>query len=596
MILVSSCGAYLALRNHLRFDDEKEQTNFSDPATKMFATTTFFVLLVISLFSLELTVYGRTWAFFVLMSLMTGVAVFGIMSFDLSKGTRNLLLGQIFSIFLVLRLSLFQQFPSSVLGGDPLRHMSTMLEIAMLGKTIPGSYYAGFPGMYFASLILSEFTALDIRSSYILALTAFELVGYLFIFLLTKHLTNTRVALLSTLMLSILQTTIRWGWWLTPTTIGLSLLPLLVYCLLQNNRNSNLQYKIILMFLLSFVIITHTFSTFVFFVIMLLMYVALRWLGLMKRAEHKREAISPLILKDHALIFIFALAFLSYWSFAASQSPYQQSFIQEVALSLEFGFRINIRTLYVPPLTFPEWVAARAGAASFESLAIFGCLFMISTRHGSLNRFLLSVAALSLTALTFGLQALNLSELLPLRWLPFADYLTVAAAALALYLTALFIRRFGLRRFILIIMVSSIAFANVMAPEASFDSPFATPQNSYRYALLASEMEGANFLSHAYNGPVLTDEYFRYDGPLYNLQAVGLTPQQVSSHSFNNAGLLIFRKYDVSTGLIVFTSSAEGTMQLPPDYENTLSSNAQLNKIYSSNTLSAFLPSSQENS
>jgi hypothetical protein len=104
-------------------------------------------------------------------------------------------------------------------------------------------------------------------------------------------------------------------------------------------------------------------------------------------------------------------------------------------------------------------------------------------------------------------------------------------------------------------------------------------------------MTGANFLAQAYNGTILTDAYYSQDPALRDHEAKTLTPEEIRLNaSIDTTQMLMLRKYVETAGIMVWTSSAEGSLQLPPDYENMFSSSSRWNKMYSSNTISSYVP------
>ena len=586
LILIASCGLYLALRNRLQIDEDcQARLSGLRPASQILVALMFLLILVTSLGILHGSLYGRPPLFFLLSSTMCGIAAFEILSFPPSRLARGLLLGQILALFLVLRLSLFQQFPSSMLGNDPWYHLGFLLDLARTGHIPPGWVtqeglgYSSFPGMHIAVTTFSEVACLDIRTSFILTLASFEVVGLLFVFLLAESVANTRVALLSALMLSFLQSSVRWGWTITPTTVGISLMPLLVYAVLCAKIETRGQYRLLTILFLLFMIPTHSFSTFVLFVLMTTLYLAPRLITLKGQS---RSASEPTILGP-ILLALYGLVFIAYWVFA---SP----FIVFVTLTVSYGFRWTIRRILALDVSFGALVLSRVGAEFSQAFAVLGSLLMISERNASRRRLALSMGGLALMAVVAVSGALNLEELQPSRWVGFAQYLTIPAASLAVYSITLLVRRLGLRRLFLVALVSSMALMNVLAPEASFDSPIAAQQSSFRFALVKSEMLGADFASQASDGPILTDAYFTFVPSLRGKNVKPLSPDNIPPQSSEDISLFLLREYVVSTSLYVYTSHTEGFMRLPTDYEELLGSSAQWNKVYSSDTLSGYVP------
>jgi hypothetical protein len=585
MVLVVSCGVYVVCRNRLQISEGQEgQAAVFRPIIAI----VFFAVISLGLALLKASLYGRVTLFFLLTALAAGIVAWEIVSFPVSRRTRNLLLGQIFVLFLVLRLSLFEQFPSSMLGIDPWYHFCFLTNIASKGEISLSSQYGQFPAMHIVAVSFWEIAHVDLRVSFILTSTLFGLVCFLFTFALAQSLTDSRVALVCVLLLTILQSSIRWGWWITPNTVGLYLLPMIVYAVVARKPKQATQYQFITILTLVLLIVTHAFSTFVILVVLTLLYLASRLPRLRFSDMPKSVGLGFL------LLVLYGLLFLSYWIFGLSQFYWWKTgpiagFFGEIVMVLEYGFRF-MRQVFAPALSFSELLVTRSGPAVMLAFAILGSLIMLSPRHGSSKRFTLSLAGLALIALAFGLQALGLDELLPGRWIGFAQYLTMVPASIGIYSASLLVRRFGARRLLIVALILSIAVVNIMAPEASFDSPLATRRNSYRWGLLVSEMSGANFLAEVYKGPILTDEYFRQCPALCDRDARGLRPEEVRANaSIGTTQMLMLRKYVETAGIMVFTERAEGFLQLAPDYENTFCSSSRWNKMYSSNTLSGYV-------
>ena len=546
--------------------------------SQMLVSAVFFLILAASLLVLHSTLYGRSPLFFVLISIAAGLAAFEIFSFPASNHWNNLILGQVLLLFLSIRASLFQQFPSSVLGDDPWYHFSLLLEIARAGHVPAASRYSDYPGIHVAVVTLAELSGFDVRTSFILTLFSFELVGFAFMFYLAKSVSNRQVAVLSTLLMTILQTSVRWGWWITPTTIGISLMPVLVYVALFAKPELSRRYKTIAVLLMCFIILSHTLSTAVLFVLMAVLYVALRLSG-WKAEPGRRRGSVPL---GPALLLLFATASLGYWVLGSRS-------VEFIALAVERGLRWNIRRFFALDVSFPEVVVTRIGADIIQALAVLGSLLMISRLDRNWKRFALSLGTLSFMGIVVAIQSPAFVEIVPSRWVGFAQLITIPAASIALYLVIILMQRISARGLFLIALISSIALVNVIAPEASFDSPLATRNNSFRYALVGSEMSGADFVARVSNGTVLTDEYFRYYPTLYEMDARALTPDNIPANSTHEKELFLLRKYVISGKLPVFTYQAEGYMELPADYENLLGSSTQWNRVYSSSTLSCYV-------
>jgi hypothetical protein len=545
----------------------------------MLVSAVLFLIIAASFLVLHSTLYGRSPLFFVLISIAVGLAAFEIFSFPASNHWNSLILGQVLLLFLSIRASLFQQFPSSVLGDDPWYHFSFLLEIARAGHVPAASRYSDYAGIHVAVVTFAELSGFDVRTSFILTLFSFELVGFAFMFYLAKSVSNRQVAVLSTLLMTVLQTNVRWGWWITPTTVGISLMPVLVYIAVFAKPELSRRYKTIAILLMCFIILSHTLSTAVLLVLMAVLYVALRLSG-WKAEPGRRRGPVPL---GPVLLLLFATASWGYWVLGSRS-------VEDIAFAVEHGLGWNIRQFFALDVTFPEVVVTRIGADIMQALGVLGSLLMISRLDRNWKRFALSLGTLTFMGVVVAIQSPAFGEIIVAsRWVGFAQLITIPAASIALYLVIILMQRISARGLFLIALISSIALVNVIAPEASFDSPLATRNNSFRFALVGSEMSGADFVARVYNGTVLTDEYFRYYPALYEMDARGLTPDNIPANSIHEKELFLLRKYVISGKLPVFTERAQGYMELPADYENLLGSSMKWNRVYSSSTLSCYV-------
>jgi len=88
-----------------------------------------------------------------------------------------------------------------------------------------------------------------------------EVVSLLYVFLICKALTDTRMALTATLLLGVSDSHINWGTMLIPMSLGLAFFPLVVYFALKSKRTVR-EYGVLLS-LLIVSILTHTVASFI---------------------------------------------------------------------------------------------------------------------------------------------------------------------------------------------------------------------------------------------------------------------------------------------------------------------------------------------
>mgnify|MGYP007042359762 CR=1 FL=1 len=587
LMLIGSCGTYLALRNRLHIEDEVIAISWR-PISYSLTTFSFILTLTGGFLALHFSLYGRNLEFFALIPFISGIAAFEIISFPLTRKVASLLLGKMFGLFLLIRLSLFQQFPSSVLGVDPWSHLNFLLTVVSVERVPAGYQYSGFPSMHLASAVVASIVTVDPITSLILTLTFFELVGFLYTFMLAGCLANTRVALFATLLLSIAQTSIRWGWWLTPTTIGVSLAPVLVYLLLNTRPERIMRDRLMAFIIITYLLTAHVFSAFVVFAITSLMFLA--WFLSAfhtqvhtgnKNLKKRFHVLSP------TLWLFYSIGMVTSWMFAAGPQGYP--FLQDAVLDVMFGFRVYLRQVFAQTLSLSEYVVTRIGAESIQTLGILGSLFMISVKQRDWRKFCVGLVGLCLGGMTFIIQSFGLFELLPDRWVPFVQCITISAASFSLLCVISLIRRLDLRRVLVVVLILSIALLNIVAPEASFDSPLATRSNSWRFALTISEMSGGNFMARVCEGQMITDNYFQYYPSILGGNAKSFTADNMYNLNSSSFDVILLRKYVVLTKVPVFTSSAEGFMELPSDYEHAVFSNSRWNKMFSSNALSSYV-------
>jgi len=576
--MVSASTIYLLLRKRMR-RLELPQTSLTHTSTLYVLVFFSFVLLSYSTITLFFEAPNRPPSYFASLTAMSALIVAQIF-LDSEKKIQKLILLQILLIALTLRSGIFFSYPS-MLGIDPFFHVNFADSILKNGHVIPiisqvepagYSSYFNFPVFHLIVAEMSQVTSLDLKISTWASVGLFEVISIICVYSIAKSLMDSKVGLIAALLVGTANWSIQWGYWIIPMTLELAMMPLFIWIILTRKTNTSWISVFVLFWIL--VTMTHTMSSFVLLIIVASFLISDRFLEII---SHHRGNTSSIIT---ILSFLFCLIFLLfYWTDASN-------FISYVGNSFSSLFASSVkRQLW----TGAEPIWPKDIVLYFFSF--IGTLLLLSNRFLEKNRLRLVVGGCIITLIALLSNALGLSSIVPERWAAFSQVLLSILAAVGFVSIASLLKN---RKKVLILFAAAIlslllVFPMITSFEADFDNPFLGHDEKYRFALLNSEINGADTLARFCNKSIKTDSFF-YLYFTYNLNKSTdeISLNDIKESFSDSTGVVVFRQYCLQQSMWFSTPNETGLAKIGFSVQYQLDANPRFNRIFSSNVVTSY--------
>jgi hypothetical protein len=582
VVLIIACTLYLSLARRVQTTQGKEISRHLPFSPYLLSNIVFFALLTYSTLILYLGAYERPLGYFLALASMSTLAAWEIFSFPKeSRRWPTIILSKILVISLSLRVSLFYLYPGSFLGTDPWWNSIAFERISQEGHLIRdiGMYYF-MPVQHFIVVTTSYLTGLATREAMIISLGLFEVVSLTFVFLLGRDLFNRRIGLLAALILGINNLHIMWGWLLVAQTIGLSLATLILFLTLNPKVPHTTNIKMILILAIAVLIITHTASSFITLVIMLLLYLGYTLFSYLSKI--------PLPYLHRNITLLFVVSLIGYWLYITN------FFTSFVRLFVGIDSPLSVATPYAPSLITkvnPVWSEInKLGNLLFYGLATIGLLSILSPRNINTPRFTLAFCGISLTALVFAVFFLAETELLIGRWFIFMDLILVIPVALGLNMIIRSLGATWKRWCTLNLIIFAMTFLMVTNTTAAFDSPLYPNYLKSQNVLKVSELRAAETVKTLYPGaPIMDTTHSLALKASPDSSASPLSYQDIQTGFQKVDALLVLREYITQSAFRVLAKGVYYITEFTYDPYQVLD-DRRLSRVYDVGTVSAYLP------
>lgn len=424
---ILASGVYLLLRMRRQARPTEEDLTGApsapllQPRFSQLLDIAFWGTFITSLFLISQEAYARPLSFLILISIMSSILAIQIFA---NKNTAYCLL-KVLIIAVLLRASVWYQFPGPV-GRDPIVELDYVRQLVAVGHTgLHMGAYMHYPVAHILSASTHFATGLGLKDSFFI-LGVIEVMSLVFLFLIGRELFDKKIGLLSTLIMAVCNWHILWGFWMKGMTLGVAWLPILLFFLLASRRKGMrlplLIFSILIIFL---VILTHTVSSLV-----ILVTLVMAWLSslICKALPGKEKFEQPV---TSAIVMLSLVALLGYWMFVSG-------FIGYIGIVIKGAVSVDVI------VEGPAMPYRSAGVLTLQKLpalmliffAILGCLSIFNI--GKLGRKVLSQVWLvpvagGMVILTFLLYYIGeLGALAADRWFVFMSLLIAVPAAIGL--------------------------------------------------------------------------------------------------------------------------------------------------------------------
>ena len=495
------CSGYLMIRNFFNTSmipdlDELRCSN------RFYLTLNilFFLLLSSSIISIYLKTdyYVRPLWYFISTALMAVIVSNEILFLSSQKSHIYFSLCKIIIIGLSLQYSQILIFPS-VVGMDPWWHQWFTLNIIENGHIPEGLAYSKLPIMQLMTGMTVLVTDLGYKMATMFSISSLQIISdALFVFLLGKFLINTKVGLLSALLLELSNGHIFFGVWGCPNTVGAVLILPIIFILFKLRKDKPFIGTSIAMFLMGVLILTHTLTAMFLTILFYTLWVGTDVYAILFPDEKTIKSVTL------TLSVLFSIGMLAYWNYITGH-------IRNLSLLIKWGFSFNFlkgRLQYLFDIPFLDQIFNNLGMFLFFSLSFMGCFYLISKQFRNSNRFTLTFSGIVILCITFFSLIFNMDILVD-RWFFFSQILLVIPLSLSLFLINSVSKNKMIKSLLISISVFILSFLLIMSSQANMDNRLLTPNSGFRFAFTESEMTALNTISRIWSGLLGVDFYGR---------------------------------------------------------------------------------------
>jgi hypothetical protein len=475
--------------------------------------------------------YSRPLEYFISTVCMTAVLAVEILFFK-KKSHLFLILAKIILITLTLRWIPQLMFPG-LMGVDPVWHRWFTMKTMETGYVPDGYSYTHLPIMHLMIGITSSITNLGYKFSTMLSICFLQSISLVFIFLLGRFIYNSKVGLLAALLLAVADIQIEHGLMVRPITLGVLLIPILLYMLMKAKKDQSLILASLSFVIIFVMILTHAIAS----LCMALLLFSF-WIGFetYKKTCHSGSTV-PISLR---LAIFFTVAMFAWWIYA---SKFQIWAIGNL-IKTDFGIGSGgymIQTAIPSIAAIVECMLDILGFHLLFAFSSIGSFYILSKKGLNKYSFPFILTGTMLVGITFFFLLSGRVGIQANRWYPTLQVIVAIPAAIGFFLLSGIFKNNLKRVLLLAISISFVSFFMITSPVANMDSPIYSKNTTVRFAYTESEIEAAKMIPTIYDRKIITDEY--YSAVYQDVKVSKLTSKQIEWGDYKNLeGLIVIRE------------------------------------------------------
>lgn len=579
-MLVIVCLGYLAFRHKLL----APSTNLEPNSYVVIASNiVFWLLLGGSLYSLTTEILHRPPIYFILTSAAASMIALQILYGREQRTTTYLVLLEVLLLSLSVRASAYFVFPT-LPGSDPWAHLNYIedfVNLGRIGSTRGDIYYLNYPIMHLNVVSAKLMTGVDYKMAMFLGIGIPLLLSLIFVFLIGRTVVNTKVGLLSALLVSLADYHVGYSVSLTATSFSIVLFSVIFWLLIQNRDKFRMLTAALAILLLLTLVVTHTASTFIAFCCLAFLLVGNRLYRLLHKEQRKSEysVVAP------TLLTMFGVSMIGYWMYAGYVEG--RTFFESItyglyrALTEQAGFLARPASL-LTQYGYLQPILNIAGFLTLYLCGTLGSLLWLARPNQTKIKVALVTAVALLTAFTLSFPTFGMRNIVPYRWFAFIYVVLSVVAAAPVFAGIERIRNYRFAGTVMICFTFTISFLMITDSESNIDSPIYTAKLSQRMVYTTSEMAIANKVVEVYSGLIIADLQYGSRVLQTHLGRTEVSYNMPDERTLNN-GLVIWR--DVMAERPVQAPRVNIFLGQPFKLKLETSHNV----IYSSNTAQAFI-------
>lgn len=390
------------------------------------------------------------------------------------------------------------------------------------------------------------------QTSMMLGTGLFEVVSLLFIFLIGSKLFGKNIGLLAVLILAVNSLHIRWGEIIVAQSLGLSIVLMLMYVVINPIKSKTIDFKLLAFALFALLLTTHHLSSFLGLTILLGLFFGHYILKRFSSNPSQQTGMTG------ALTGLFIVAMFIYWVYITN------FFTSFVNIGLGSGMS-SIPTSYATDVTVNQiWFELnKSGPLIFYGLGIIGILTMLCPKAHNLYVIGVASCAVIVGIIVYGEFILGTGNMVGGRWFSFLQLILAVPVAVSLAVIYGFFRS---KWKSLLVLSTAVFILTFMMANNTTDSPIYPHYVIPRNALYQSEIQAGKTMNSMYDGDIymmgtaLTFDHafgFHKFEQGYDRHKAKVTNKDVENNFVEINGLLVLAQETGEQGVLLFASHSE---------------------------------------
>ena len=534
--------SYLFLNKYITSESRTKNLSYLQTSSRIFTSGSglFFLLLIISIFVVRESLYNRSALYlgFFVSALIVLLIQITLLDCDPSWKQR-VLLAQILLMTISFKAGAFYLYPS-ISGIDPFYHQRYIDGLIATGF-IQENAYSRFPSMQLLSGVFSLVVDTPSKNGFFYISILYS-IALLAVFPIGKKILNARAGLLAAMLVCIIDYQVFWGIQITPMTLAITFFLLVLMSLIgrRDSQKSNVKlgWTIIIILISGAMILTHTLSTLIFFIALIVTLILSEYIKLTKRQSRKRE------MANWALVLLVGVAILSYWmnSFTMPGGSFFESVIFSIKSALSMAELGKVQMVSVAG-SLDKWdvFAGEAGWTLLLIPALIGAMVSLKFGAKKIEELTLVFVFATYLLVAYGAGITGVAGILPDRWISFLSILTSLLASLTL--SRLLNKRKIVLSILILLFLFTTSFLLITSPTRVIpDSPLYAQILSTRPGFFASELSGMDYARDLSINDLSASSLSK----LYLSEAKEIDPRDPDTYQSQN--LMVLREFDLNKG------------------------------------------------
>jgi hypothetical protein len=467
---------------------------------------------------------------FIMAALAAGTLATKIYTLPDTRWNRTMTLAEISALGLGLSLSVLSMFPG-IVGQDPWVHQNFAIRLSHDWDF--ANVNAGMPLMSLLSA-LGLLAGMAYRDTVMFILSPVQIVGdVILVYLIGKELLNSRIGLMSVLVMVVGGWFVFYGYWIIPNTLAMTFALAVAYLFLKAHKTMDWRYASGGIAALVVVVYGHP--------------LPILWLWILLAAFGVSFIVHHYLYQRHVKLPKRAVGFmaglivlpLALWSVVSTTRDTIMSGLRQIAAILLPQPAQSVQVAVAKPISsdlspmavpahpadgtptdlmqnmldkahFPEFFLNSAGVLVFFVVAFVGVLYLASKRRGSIYGFTFAAAATCIVLLAALPARIFSGMIFSDRWMYMGQITMAVPLAIALVVAVNGIRQWFLRSALAGLAVAIICFLSIIGLPANTDSRSISQNQIVRYGFSQGELDAARWAWYNRHGTIGIDPQYQY--------------------------------------------------------------------------------------